>query len=509
MSTIDPALELPVRGGLAEGRLGTQSLVFFTVSASAPMTVLAGGIVATLAVTGSVGTPLSFPILAVALALFAVGYAAMTRYVSNAGAFYTYIAQGLGRAMGVGASFVALLAYNAIQIGLYGLFGLVMNGFAAQHWHITWKWWVWSLIGWAIVGILGILKIDLNARVLAILLVVEVLSVIAFDFGAFSHPGGGSVSFAGLNPQRLGWHEMGGVFAFGIAAFVGFESAPTYSEEAKQKSRTVARATYAAIAITGVLYTLSAWALTVGAGPDKVVDMARDPNSGIPFSLMASAYGQAGNTIALVANVLLITSVFAALLSFHNVVARYTYSAALEGVLPRGLAATSARSAAPWAGSLLQSTLAFIVVAIFVALDRNPLTELFTWLSYVAAVGVLLLMFGTSVAVIGFFRRADRSGGPEGPWQRLVAPLLATVALGAIGFVTVTNADSVLGTEKSSPLVWILPGMVFAAAAVGVLWAVVLRATRPRSYQTIGQRGVTPTASAAGWHEGVPFAHTH
>jgi amino acid transporter len=473
------------------------------------MTVLAGGIVATLAVTGSVGTPLSFPILAVALALFAVGYAAMTRYVSNAGAFYTYIAQGLGRAVGVGASFVALLAYNAIQIGLYGLFGLVMNGYAAQHWNITWAWWIWALIAWAVVGILGILKIDLNAKVLAVLLIVEVLSVLAFDLGAFTHPAGGGVSFAGLNPQRLSWHEMGGVFAFGIAAFVGFESAPTYSEEAKQKSRTVAHATYAAIAITGVLYTVSAWALTVGAGPDKVVDMARDPNSGIPFNLIVGAYGRAGNTMAVIANTLLITSVFAALLSFHNVVARYTYSAALEGVLPRGLAATSARSAAPWAGSMLQSVLAFIVVAIFVALDRNPLTELFTWLSYVAAVGVLLLMLGTSLAVIGFFRRPERARGPEGAWQRVVAPTLAALALGLITYVTVTNASSVLGTEKSSPLVWILPGMVFAAAVVGVLWAMVLRATNPRSYQTIGQRGVASTAAAAGWHEGAPFAHTH
>ncbi|HKT00805.1 MAG TPA: APC family permease, partial [Rugosimonospora sp.] len=473
------------------------------------MTVLAGSIVATLAVTGSVGTPLSFPILAVALALFAVGYAAMTRYVSNAGAFYTYIAQGLGRTPGVGASFVALLAYNAIQIALYGLLGLVMSAFATQHWHLTWAWWVWALIGWAAVGVLGILKVDLNARVLAFLLVVEVLAVLAFDLGAFTHPAGGAVSLAGLDPRRLSWHQMGGVFAFGIAAFVGFESAPTYSEEAKQKSRTVARATYAAIAITGVLYTVSAWALTVGAGPDTVVGMARDPNSGIPFNLIAGAYGQAGNAMALVANTLLITSVFAALLSFHNVVARYTYSAALEGVLPHRLAATSARSAAPWAGSLLQSACAIAVVATFAALGRNPLSELFTWLSYVAAVGVLLLMFGTSIAVIGFFRRADRTRGLEGAWQRTTAPALATLALGAITYVTVTNASSVLGTGTTSPLVWILPGMVFAAAVAGALWALVLRTVDPRAYRAIGQRGVTPAARSAGWHDVAPFAPSH
>ena len=52
------------------------------------MTVLAGGVTTTFAVTHVVGVPLSYPLLALALALFAVGYAAMSRYVFNAGAFW-------------------------------------------------------------------------------------------------------------------------------------------------------------------------------------------------------------------------------------------------------------------------------------------------------------------------------------------------------------------------------------------------------------------------------------
>ena len=98
---------------LRRRRLGVIHLVFFTVAASAPMTVLGGGVATTFAVTGNAGVPLSFLILAVALALFAVGYAAMSRHVANAGAFYSYLAQGLGRGPAVAGSFVALVAYNA------------------------------------------------------------------------------------------------------------------------------------------------------------------------------------------------------------------------------------------------------------------------------------------------------------------------------------------------------------------------------------------------------------
>ena len=107
---------------LRRRRLGVMHIVFFTVAASAPLTVL-GGATANFAVTGITALALAYIIIAVALALFAVGYAAMSRFVANAGAFYSYLAHGLGPTAAVAGAGVALVSYNAIQIGLYGLFG--------------------------------------------------------------------------------------------------------------------------------------------------------------------------------------------------------------------------------------------------------------------------------------------------------------------------------------------------------------------------------------------------
>jgi amino acid transporter len=472
-------------GGLARRRLGTGSLIFFTVSASAPMTVLAGGIVATFAVTGVVGVPLSFPILAIALGLFAVGYAAMSRHVVNAGVFYAYVSQGLGGAWGVGASFVALIAYNAIQIGLYGLFGAVLGGFVESKGGPAWAWWVWGLAALVVVGILGLLRVDLNARVLAVLLIAEVIAVLLFDIGSFANPAGGSISFAGLAPDNLFVPGLGGVLAMGIAAFTGFESAGDYAEEAKDPRRTVARALYAGIAITGVLYAVSAWALTVGVGPDAIVAQSQDTSSGIPFSLMAVNFSP---LVADVAAILLFTSVFAALLSFHNTVARYLYATGRERVLPTSMARTGSRSAAPVAGSLTQSVVAVVVVVAFALLGRDPILELFTWLSYISAMGVLLLMIGTSIAVIVYL---NTHLGEETLWQRLVAPVLSVVALGAVTYVTVANSDAILGTAKDSGLRYVLPGLVAAALVLGAGWGLVLRFTKPAVYAGIGKGGPT------------------
>jgi amino acid transporter len=68
------------------------------------------GVVTTLyAVTGLSAIGAAFVAVALVLAVFAVGYVAMARHITNAGALYAYISRGLGRPAGVGAA-LALLA---------------------------------------------------------------------------------------------------------------------------------------------------------------------------------------------------------------------------------------------------------------------------------------------------------------------------------------------------------------------------------------------------------------
>src|SRR3954462_892995 len=97
-------------GGLQRRALGVPDLVFFIVAASAPLTAVAGGQAATYLVTGNKGIPFLFIPLAIILGVFAVGYAAMSHHVADAGAFYTYVTRRLGRIPGVAAAFVALVS---------------------------------------------------------------------------------------------------------------------------------------------------------------------------------------------------------------------------------------------------------------------------------------------------------------------------------------------------------------------------------------------------------------
>ena len=488
--------------GLRRRRLGVVHLVFFTVAASAPLTVLAGGVTTAYAVAGNQGVALAFLAVAAVLALFAVGYAAMSRHVTNAGAFYSYLAQGLGRSAGVAGSFVALVTYNAIQVALYGLFGSTMSDLVADLVGLRLPWWTWALVAMVGIGWLGMLRVDLNARVLAVFLIAEVLVVVGFDLAGFTRPVDGAITLAPLEPSTLLAPGIGAVVAFTVASFTGFESSAIYAEEVRDPRRTVARATFIAVTFTGVFYALSAWAMVLVAGPADLQARATEEGPGLVFAPLAEMFGP---LVADVAAVLMLTSVFAAMLSFHNGVARYLFALGRERVLPPVLATVGTRSGGPVAGSLTQTAVALVFVLAFVFAGADPMLALFSWFSGLSAVGVVLLMAGTAVAVIGFFRRDRRAAAATSVWARLIAPALSALLLFVVLVTLIGNFDALLGSDPSSPMRWILPGAVLVAAAAGIARERYLRRARPEVHAGIG--GGAPAPDGVAPESGAPAVY--
>lgn len=472
---------------LGRRTLGVPALVFMIIAASAPLTVVAGGVTSNYAVTGVLGIPLSFIVLGVVLLIFAVGYTAMSQHVRNAGAFYAYVARGLGKAAGIGAAWVALVSYNAMQIGIYGLFGFALSSFLSGTFSVDLPWWACALAGWAVVGVLGVNKVDLSAKLLGIVVACEFLVVIVYDVLAIRVAPEGT-STQSLEPGSLFTAGIGAALSFSIAAFMGFESGAIYGEEVKDPKNTPRRATLIAVGIIAVFYAISAWAMAVGEGDSAVVGRSGELGPDLMFAFLAE---HTPAWFVDLGNVLFITSLLAALIAFHNVVARYLFSLGREGVLPRALARTNARTHAPMAGSLAQSVLALVVLVVFAFIGAGqdvmfPVLTLFTWLTNTGAFGLVMLMALTSFAVIGYFR-AEPHG--LGPWAAQVAPLLAGVSLAVLFGAIVVNFDVLIGLEEASILGWLLPALVIVPGILGVLWALRLRSTRPGIYARVGRGG--------------------
>ena len=257
---------------------------------------------------------------------------------------------------------------------------------------------------------------------------------------------------------------------FCFASFVGFEAAAIYSEEAKNPKRTVTRATFLSVALIGAIYTVVTFLMINGAGvariPGYIADLG-DP-TGFLFAL-SDAY--IGGWYTAVIRLLFITSVFAAVLAFHNAVARYTFALGREGLLPEGAGHTHPKHLSPHVGSIAQSIVAVIVVAVF------------AWHTNLGTLGVIALMAATSFAVVAFFQRNRNL--EHNMFSTLIAPCVAGVALIGVLAVPVANFDLLTGTTGF--LSWFLPSLLVVAAIAGAVAAELLKKRGPALFAAMGR----------------------
>ncbi|MCS5990880.1 hypothetical protein LNP02_14775 [Klebsiella variicola subsp. variicola] len=113
-----------------KGSMGTLGLVFTVLAFSAPLGVVFGFL--SYNISFGIGVPIAFLGVTCLMMLFAVGFTNMTRRVPRPGAFYTYIAEGLGRPLGLGSSFLALITYGFNILAAVVFAGLAVNNFIAS-----------------------------------------------------------------------------------------------------------------------------------------------------------------------------------------------------------------------------------------------------------------------------------------------------------------------------------------------------------------------------------------
>jgi amino acid transporter len=465
---------------LRKNGLGVGAVTFLVVSAAAPLTAVAGGVPLSMLLGNGSGIPLTFLLVTLILLLFAVGYVAMARHIRNAGAFYAYTAQGLGGMMGGAAALIAILAYNAMQIGVFGLFGAATSGLFAGL-GLTLPWWVWTYIGIAIVAVFGYRRVDLSAKVLTILVILEYLVVLIIDAAILVKGGDSGLSAVPFTPAAFmsGTPAIGILFCF--AAFIGFEATTIYSEEAREPHKTVPRATYISVVIIGLFYMLTSWLMVNGAGADKLVPELQGLADPTTF-LFGLAERYVGHWIVLVMNILFVTSLFAGVLAFHNGVARYIYVAGREGLLPRSVGVTHPVFQSPHVGSVIQTIIAALVIGLFAFTGQDPVLALFSWLTNVGTLAIILLMAFTAFAIVAFFGR--NPGLENNIMVTKVLPIITGVILLALVVYIAIYFGSIAGA--SGFLAVFLPGLVAIAALVGFAAAARLKSVDAARFSRLG-----------------------
>lgn len=451
------------------GKLGPTAIVFMVVAAAAPLTVVAGTFPIGIAAGNGAAFPASYLVCTAVLLLFAVGFTAMARRVRGAGAFYTYVAHGFGRHAGLGAALLALLSYTAVQVGVYGYLGAAMNDLVTSHGGPAVPWYLYAIAMMAIVGTLGYRHIELSGKVLGVLLICEVGIVMVVNVAVIGRGGDHGLSTAVVNPSSFFSGAPGIALIFALAGYIGFEATAVFRDEARDPERTIPRATYVALLVIGGFYALSSWAMVSAWGDEGSVTIAtNDPAT----MLTQTATRYAGSLTGDLVQIFLITSLFAALLSFHNVLARYIFSLGKTRALPQRCGRSHPRHASPHIASVVQTISALVIVIACVATQLDPVTQVFTWFVGAASVGIVILMTLTSAAVVAYFRRTKSD---TRPWNTLIAPTLGFLGLATLSVMTAVNLPLLVGGSNT------LAAVIGALLLGAFLGGIALAALRPHA----------------------------
>jgi amino acid transporter len=464
--------------------MGPFEIAFFTVAAAGPLLVVAGFLPIAFMIggTGAVGAQL---VAGLVLLLFAVGLTRMALRIPNSGAFYPYIGRGIGKPIGGGAAYMAVMAYVVITIGQYGAVGAFAVGPLKSIFGIDVPWWTLSLLAIAIVWFLGHRQISLSAKVLGAALLTETVVLLVLAVPVLIQGGPEGYDFSGFQPNSIfAGAGAGAMFAITFGAFIGFESTTIYSEEARDPAKTLPKAVYLAVGFLTIFYTFMAWVIVVAFGKTQITDVATADPVGLIFAAMEQYVGSPAVTVM---ELLLVTSAFASVLAFHNTASRYMFALGREKMLPSVLAKPHPVHESPYFASSVMTVISLVLIGLFAVLQAEPYLQVFLLGVAPGVIAIIILQALCAAAIVVYFNFHDRRHGLS-KWSTLVAPLLSAIALTVSSWLIISNFDYFTG--QTGAINYVLLAILPLVFLIGVVRTLSIRKTDPEQYRQLTETKV-------------------
>lgn len=456
---------------LKAGSVGLGGAVVQAAAQMAPGVSIAATLVF-LAPLAGVGSPSAMLIGALIALCLGLVIAEFARKLPTAGSFYNFVTAGIGLRSGFAGGVLLFAAYLGLLPFQAAYFATFTSSYLATlDIHIGWVVWAVALLvlstSLALLGITRSLKVGLLA--------------LAFEVGVFSvltvailiQGGADGLSAVPFDPTKAPGGLHGAILAtvYGIFAFVGFESATTLGEEAREPKRIIPRAVVGTVLALGAFEVLATYAGVIGFGTDAAALTAMS-GTAIPFNDLAQHFVGSGMST------LVTISVMSSLIGVNVVTvsagARILFALGRDGLLPAAFGRTNRRHAPAFAilcigGVALTVTL--IPGAIWGPENIAAWAGFLITLYFIGAYAIL------TVSLPLFYRRhhADE-------WSYFKHALMPLITLVALGVVTYGNVYPL----PPSPLryfIWV----TLATAAIAVVIAAVLQSRRPDALRDAGK----------------------
>lgn len=463
-----------------QGNMGVPQLVMSVLAFSGPLCVAAAFITAVLKDAGS-AAPWVYIICFMILLFFSVGFSKMGTVMARPGGFYSYITDGLGKKMGMTGAFISAAGY--MTNGLFGppllaiyLQQVIENTLGGPHI----PWYILAIACVLISMALAYRRIDLSAKVMFYVMLCEVALIVIFDVAAFLHgtPAGSGGGMFTL--PNFGSGTFGVALLLGFGNFLGFEATVIYREECRNPQKTIPRATFIAVIGIGVMYSVTAWAFIKFYGAFNVQDVATNQTATMFSTALGSLTAQIMNDIVAA---LACFSVFASMLSIHNVAARYLFSLGQDGVIPKAFGKVHPKHHSPHVAATVVGCFWLAMLIIFAA-SGKPSDYLYPLFSGSGVFLTLLVILLAGIAVPAYFIK-----NPQFRFSKVVtlgAPIIGIIGLAFIVYMAVVNFGELLGSTGIVTVIFFIGIIVYILAAY--CYAVYLQKKRPEVFAKIGRQ---------------------
>lgn len=492
-----PAAEKHVVRWPRPNAVGLGGVLFMTIATAAPITAMLGNVPIAVGSGNGQFAPAGFMVATLILALFAIGYAQMARFITATGAFYGFISHGLGRIVGMASGVTVTMTYIVFEAALVGIFAFFCEDLINTVFSVHIPWLIFAFAMLMTTGVLSYFDISLTSRVLGLCLILEILILTAVAVAVLIH-GGGPQGFVpeSINPLNAFTPAKGVVGAsagiglfFAFWSWVGFESSAMYGEESKNPKKIIPLATLLGVIGIGVFYVFISWMAIAGTGPEQAIALAQDPNrAGEIFYGPARQY--LGEWAVGVFKLLVITGSFACGMAFHNCAARYLYALGRENLFPfagRTLGRSHSRHGSPHVASTVQTVIATLIVLLFFITGKDPYADIYTLLALLGTMGIMIVQALCAFAVIVYFHGNKENIG-KGHWFKTgVAPLLGGMGMIYIVYLLFKNMAFAAGAAASSSFYHAIPWIVLACFCFGAAIAVWFYLFDAQKYRVIGR----------------------
>lgn len=476
-------------GSLKSNSVGLFDVVFMAVATAAPIAAMTGNFPYIVGYGNGIYAPAAYMFATVVLTIFSIGYIAMARHITAAGAFYGYISHGLGQTSGMVAGMLATLAYVVFEVALACLSAYFVQDFALRQFSVEMHWMIPAIIVLILNSVLSYFHINLAAKILGLFLILEV-AILAAGALATLFTGGGPDGLS-VEPLRPTGAFLGESPGFGLFlafwSWVGFESTAMYGEESKNPKDIIPRATLIAVLGVGLFYVFITWMLVAEHGFAQSLALGKGAS---PIDLVIlQIQRHFGDWAVTLFQLLTLTGSFACGLAFHNCATRYIYAIGREGLIKgcdRFLGKTHDVHGSPYIASFTQTGFASAVICTAYLLSDLGPYDLFALIAVLGTMSILIVQVACSLAVVGYFTRVKPA---HFHWLKTgVAPIVGAIAMAFVIVLLFQNKEAAVGEKLAKT--WLFhatPWIVGGTAALGLMIAWALKIFSPERYSIVGR----------------------